>query len=265
MNPPECIARVVQTTSARVGLSVINASGAPGFGLNEGEAFAQASAIKVPILWTLHRLAVNGELSLGEALPIDPTNGAGGCGVLQRFSSPNTRVALGDLAVAMIVLSDNVATNLLIDRLGLAAINELIEEMHGEGEIFLRRKMMDQAARNEGRENTATPSSAAVLMLRLAEHVEAGDPAAIAAARVLEMKKESPVTAALGGRVQLATKPGMLQGLRTEWSIVKSVENDTLHHYAMALMADGGESDDELQALFQNLAAAIHEHQVTGD
>jgi beta-lactamase class A len=262
MTLPIKIAEIIDSTPARVGLCVVHTSGAPGFGFREKEVFTQASAIKIPILWTLQRLAAAGKLSLDETLAVDPTNGAGGCGLLQNFLPGASRLALADLAVAMIVLSDNVATNLLIDRIGFDAVNELIEDIHGSEATRLRRKMIDLEARMSGIENTSTPQDAAILMQRLAENASAGDPSAIATLRVLRLRKKSPVTAALPKQVLLATKPGMLDGFRTEWSLVE-YRNQYFHQYAMALMADGAE-DAILVPLFRELAAAIFEH-VVGD
>lgn len=253
MSLPESVAQAIDSNHARVGLSVIDLKSGSGFGVNEDEVFAQASAIKIPILWTLHRLAAKGELSLDQTLPIDPTNGSGGCGVLQNFASRNTQVALGDLAVLMIVLSDNVATNLLIDRLGFEAVNGLLGSL-GSAETRLRRKMIDQAARNAGRENTSTPAEAARLMQQLDADNKRSDPVAAAVLKTLRLKKTSPVTAALPEDTRLATKPGMLGNLRTEWSLVETDDSA----YAMTLMADGAD-DSELEPLFRNLAAAIHE------
>ena len=258
MNLPEPIKPLLESTPARVGLSVIPVGGAPGFGWREAEVFTQASAIKIPILWTLHRLAAEGVLSLDETLSIDPTNGAGGCGVLQTFGSPGTRIALRDLAAMMIVLSDNVATNLLIDRVGFDAVNQTITAAGGSDQTRLRRKMIDLEARAAGRENTATPADGAGLMLRLTEQAASGDAVAGATLRTLRLKKESPVTASLFEKADLATKPGMLDGLRTEWSLVDTGGVS----YAMSLMAEGAD-DAVLEPLFRQLAAAIHEA-VTG-
>ncbi|TWT93461.1 Carbapenem-hydrolyzing beta-lactamase Sme-1 precursor [Botrimarina colliarenosi] len=255
MTLPNQIAELVESTPARVGLCVVHASGAPGFGYREEEVFTQASAIKIPILGTLNRLAADGRLALSETLPVDPSDGVGGCGVLQNFLPGASRLALADLATLMIVLSDNVATNLLIERIGFDAVNELIEDMHGSEATRLRRKMIDLEARKVGRENTATPRDAAVHMLRLAENANAGDPAALATRRTLRLKKESPVTAALPKDLLLATKPGMLDGLRTEWSLVQDEGGGV--DYAMALMADGAD-DAVLEPLFRRLAATIH-------
>lgn len=263
MNTPASVQQLIDSTPARVGLSVIHLSGAPGFGCREDEVFTQASAIKIPVLWTLNRLAAEGALSLDETLTIDPTNGTGGCGVLQSFESPGTRIALRDLAAMMIVLSDNVATNLLIDRVGFDAVNELITDAGGGEETRLRRKMIDFEARAAGRENTANPTGAASLMLRLAEYGCAGNQAALATLRTLGLKKESPVTAALPDGIDLATKPGMLDGLRTEWSVVR-FSGRYHHHFAMSLMADGAD-DTELEPLFHRLAASVFEHVTEGD
>ncbi len=251
MDPPKPIVDLVQATPARVGLAVESLNGAWGYSLLADEVFAQASAIKIPILWELHRQAARGELSLGETLAVDPLNGAGGCGLLQNFLPAASRMALADLAVAMIVLSDNVATNLLIDRLGLDAVNGLLDEL-GAPLTRLRRKMIDLEARQAGRENTSTPAEALRLMRRLYDDEAAGEAVAANVLRVLRLRKDSPITAVLPNDTRLATKPGMLEGLRTEWSIVEREGVD----YAMAIMVDGAD-DLLLDPLVRDIATFV--------
>lgn len=253
--PPSSVASLLESTGARVGMAVASTDESRSFGVGVNEPFTQASAIKIPILWELHRAAAANELSLRETLPIQPNDGAGGCGLLQNFLPGASQIALGDLAVMMIVLSDNVATNQLIERVGRESVNRLLEGFRLE-ETRLRRKMMDTKARREGRENTSSPGEALFLMGYLHERERAADPVATAVLQTLRLKKESPVTKALPTDVHLATKPGMLEGLRTEWS---HVENDDGVSYAMALMADGA-SDSELESLFEALAHEIHGH-----
>ncbi len=251
MDAPKPILDLAQSTPARVGLAVESLDGAWSYSVLPDEVFAQASAIKVPILWELHRAAAAGELSLDERLTVDPANGAGGCGMLQNFLPGASQMALGDLGVAMIALSDNVATNLLIDRLGFDAVNALLVSQ-GANQTRLRRKMIDPEARKAGRENTSTPAEAVRLMRRLHDAEGAGDPVAAAVLKVLRLRKESPVTTVLPSDTRLATKPGMLDGLRTEWSIVerKGV------NYAMALMVDGGD-EILIDALVREIAVAV--------
>ncbi|TWT48828.1 hypothetical protein Pla111_06040 [Botrimarina hoheduenensis] len=219
------------------------------------EVFTQASAIKIPILWELYSQAEEGLLALHETLPVSLASGVGGCGVLQQFTPGASRIALGDLAVLMIVLSDNVATNLLIDRLGMQRINDRLASV-GLEQTRLRRVMIDFAARAAGRENTATPAEAVRLMTLLDQRCRAGDAAAQAVIGMLTLKKESPVTKALHGRepsLVLASKPGMLDGLRTEWALVRC--NGCA--YVFALMAEGTD-DTLLQKLFSEATVMIH-------
>lgn len=255
--PPLAVASVLESTAARVGIAVSSTDDSRSFGTLVDEPFTQASAIKIPILWELHRAAAASELSLRETLPIKPGDGSGGCGLLQHFLPGASQIALGDLAVLMIVLSDNVATNLLIERIGIHSVNRLLEGFRLE-ETKLRRKMMDAKARAEGRENTASPGEALFLMRHLQELEQGADPVSTAVLQTLRLTKESPVTKVLPKDVHLATKPGMLDGLRTEWSLV---ESDDGVSYAMALMADGA-SDSELESLFEALADAIHGHMI---
>ncbi|MEN0112063.1 MAG: serine hydrolase [Planctomycetota bacterium] len=252
---PAIAALLAEHPDVRFGFVAAALDGSLAFGVRAGEVFTQASVIKVPVLWELHRAAGAGELSLDETLPVDPAAGAGGCGVLQSFASGVSSIGLGDLGVLMIVLSDNTATNLLIDRVGIDAVNALLQSK-GVAQTRLRRRMMDAQARAAGRENTATPAEAVAVMRRLHEEADSGDRAASATLGVLRLKKESPVTAALGDLdppVRPATKPGMLEGLRTEWALVR----DARRPYSMALMADGA-NDKTLEPLFRRLAAAIH-------
>ena len=76
-----------------------------------------ASVIKLPILVEAFRQARDGMLSMDESLSIRPEQKMPSCGALTYLHDGLT-VTLRDLCVLMIILSDNTATNILIDRLG---------------------------------------------------------------------------------------------------------------------------------------------------
>ncbi len=61
-----------------------------------------------------------------------------------------------DVGYLMICLSDNTATNILIDYIGMDKINECIKEKGFTGTV-LGRKMMDAEARKAGKDNFTTP------------------------------------------------------------------------------------------------------------
>ncbi len=77
-----------------------------------------------------------------EAIPA-----AGSAGVAE-YLSPRTRLALGDIALLMLAVSDNAATNVLIGRLGFDAVNAEIARL-GLERTVLRRPMMTQGPENE--------------------------------------------------------------------------------------------------------------------
>jgi beta-lactamase class A len=85
------------------------------------------------------------ELDPGE--PVETVPPAGSAGVAE-YLSPAARLTLGDLALLMLAVSDNAATNVLIDRLGLDAVNVEISRL-GLPRTALRRKMMSAGPENE--------------------------------------------------------------------------------------------------------------------
>ena len=93
------------------------------------EAFPAASTIKVFVLQALLERVAAGELELEQERTLGADDRVAGTGVLKALS-PGRRYTLRDLATLMIIVSDNTATNLLIDLLGVGGVNRTIER-HG--------------------------------------------------------------------------------------------------------------------------------------
>ena len=108
--------RLAAATPGVVGIAVVDIVSGKRFGVNEALVFPQGSAIKIPILIELYRRADKGELRLTDRLHVRSRDQVGGSGLMQYFADGGSELSLHDLAIAMIVLSDNTATNLLIDR-----------------------------------------------------------------------------------------------------------------------------------------------------
>ena len=81
-----------------------------------------ASVIKMGILLDAAEQIRAGQASLAEKLVLMHENQVAGSGVLGQLTAP-LALTLGDILHLMVVLSDNTATNVAIDRLGLAHIN----------------------------------------------------------------------------------------------------------------------------------------------
>jgi beta-lactamase class A len=90
----------------------------------QDEVFPAASTIKVFVLHALLHQASSGALSLGDEVVLDAGEQVSGSGVLKELT-PGRGYTLRDLAMLMIIVSDNTATNLLIERLGIATVNDV--------------------------------------------------------------------------------------------------------------------------------------------
>ena len=124
-----------------------------------------ASVIKLPILVEAFRQVRDGQASMEETFSIRPEQKMPSCGALT-YLHDGLSVTFRDLCVLMIILSDNTATNLLIDRLGMDSVNQTIRAL-GLGQTTLRRKLFDSEAAARGLENTITAREMGALLEKL--------------------------------------------------------------------------------------------------
>jgi beta-lactamase class A len=111
--------------------------------INEDLPFPAASLIKLPILWEFFMQCERGQLDPDEVYRLAEADKVQGFGVLRQLEAGAT-LRFMDLATLMIVVSDNTATNLLIDRLGMEAIENTIQALGLQG-TSLKRKMFDHS------------------------------------------------------------------------------------------------------------------------
>jgi len=103
------------------------------------EPVQTASVIKLGILLDAAEQVRAGKAALGERLTLTKTNQVGGSGVLGVLDAPLT-LTLKDVLTLMVVLSDNTATNMAIDRLGLEHIDATIKAA-GLKDTYLYKKV----------------------------------------------------------------------------------------------------------------------------
>jgi beta-lactamase class A len=179
--------------------------------------FATASTIKLAILYELFKQADEGTLSLDTVRPLDPKQVVGGTGVLAELTAP--ALPLRDYAILMVVLSDNTATNVLIDAVGIPKVTARMASL-GLKETKLRRKMIDLAAARRGDENVSTPSEIG----RLLEILYRGDgltnESHEALLAILKKSKSTPMRRGVPAGIAIANKPGTLEGVEVDAGIV---------------------------------------------
>src|SRR5262249_34550111 len=105
---------IAQAHHGVLGYYVSNLDTGERLALRADETFPTASLIKVPVLVTLYDLAEQKQLSLDDPLTVLKIDQVPGSGVLQ-FMHPGMSLSVHDAATLMIVLSDNTATNLILD------------------------------------------------------------------------------------------------------------------------------------------------------
>jgi beta-lactamase class A len=131
--------------------------------LHADEVLPTASSIKIAILAEFYRQVQQGKLKFTDLYTLQQTDLVGGSGISEAFTPGVTRLTLRDVAALMISVSDNSATNVMIDRIGMENVNALLDSL-GLPHTRLRRKMMDLKAATEGRENVATPREMMALL-----------------------------------------------------------------------------------------------------
>jgi beta-lactamase class A len=129
----------------------------------EDEPFPSASVIKLPLVMTLYGDATRGLLDLDERVLVGDR--VDGSGVLRHMRDVD-RLSLRDLAMLAIIVSDNTATNRLIERIGVDRVGERMREW-GCAKTRLSRKMYDFEAARRGHENVMTARETVSLLVRL--------------------------------------------------------------------------------------------------
>src|SRR5436309_6807676 len=193
---------------------------------NADRVFPAASSIKIAILLELYRqdqearAGAKGKGKLDDSYTFDPKDLVEDSQIMAGLTPGVTRVTNRDLAQFMVAVSDNAATNILIDRVGRDNVNATLRGL-GLTKTMLRRKMMDIGAARRGDENIATPQE----MAQLLELIQQGkalnkELTDERIKRLMTWKKDSYLSYELPAGVELADKPGTLDGVRNDSGIV---------------------------------------------
>ena len=211
-----------------------------------------ASMIKLAILAALFDAVDDGALSLDETVTMEGDDIVGGTGSIQSMGAGST-FTLEELAGYMISDSDNTATNLLIDRLGMEAVNAEADKI-GLDQTVLERKMMDEDAMAAGQENYTSAEDMATVLKLVAEgrltNQECSDKAK---EYLLAQSDADGLPDGVPEGVEVAHKTGSLTNVEHDGGIVYADEP-----YVIVVMTEGI-SNDEATALIGDVSAAVYE------
>jgi len=187
--------------------------------LREEEVFAQASSIKIAVLASLYLQAQQGKLKLTDLYTVQSSDLVADSDIMNGLTPGVTRVTLRDLATMMVAVSDNSATNVLIDRLGIENVNAMLESLDLK-HTRLRRKMMDLHAAREGRENISTPREMMTLLDAIYHGKLLNKESTEGFFKLLSTNKKSFIPRDLPPELKIANKPGELEAVRNDSGIV---------------------------------------------
>lgn len=193
--------------------------------LRADSVFPQASSIKIAVLAELYhqdQLAVHGtsgKARLTDLYTMQSADLVVDSDIMGGLTPGVTRITNRDLATMMVAVSDNSATNVLIDRVGMDNVNALLDTL-GLHNTRLRRKMMDIKAAAEGRENISTPQEMMTLLENIYNGKVLGKESTADFFKMLSTHKSGFLTRKLPDDVQIANKPGELEAVRNDSGIV---------------------------------------------
>jgi len=224
--------------------TVVDLSSGERFGFRDTTVSPTASTIKLAILYELFRQAEEKRDNLDEAIPFDRARAVPGSGVLFELTAPV--MPLRDYATLMVVLSDNSATNLLVQRLGMAAITERARQLCLPN-TKLRRVMMDLDAAKRGDENVSTAAEIAQLLEIFYKGAGLSAGSREQALTILKKEKDTALVRGVPAGVPVACKPGELDGVRVDAGIVFAANRPYILSVMLTYLADDKAGDRAIE------------------
>ena len=237
---------IVDDYEGVAGLHILDLTNGDRWAIRDDLTFPQASAIKVPILLELFHRAESDPKLLRKRVAMTDEVRTGGSGVLKTLSDGGSALSLEDYAIYMILHSDNTATNVLIDELGMDAINRLSASL-GARDTLLQRKMIRPEQSALGNENLSTPRDAALVMEKIAScDLPMGETACARVLEILALYKDGPIRTPVPEEIPIAFKPGGITGVSTVWGYVDLADRP----YVIVVMSNfGGDGGAVVEAV----------------
>lgn len=203
-----------------VGVSVIGPNGER-WSHNGHRAFRTASVVKIPLMVEVYRRIDRGEHALDDTFTLSTDDKAPGSGVLLHLHD-GIEMSLNDLIYLMMSISDNTATNMLIDLVGMEQVNETMRE-RGMTSSNLGRKMKGRPAISGEVENHGTPDDYATVLNAILNGTAASDGSCAAMVAMLEKQQNARRIARYlpeGDDIRWGSKTGSISGVTNDAGFV---------------------------------------------
>lgn len=218
------------------------------FAIDPDSKVRTASTIKLPILCALESLVAKGSVKWDERLRLTPDSKVSGSGVLASLED-GTELSVRNVAILMIILSDNTATNLILDRITADTVNEYLDsidlattrslrKVRGDGTALKEPSGWSRAGLIEENKRYGLGVSTPRDMVRLLAMLHEGKIVNAEASKdVIEIMKKQQDKDGIGRHadVDVASKSGALDALRSDVGLVFTTPGPL----AIAITVDG--------------------------
>jgi len=206
-----------------VGYSVVDIETGARIGRRGDETFPTASLIKVPILVTVFDLVAAGRLSLDDPLTVLKIDQVGGSGIIQYLHN-GTVLTVNDAAWLMTTISDNTATNLLLDRIIIrrvwAKMDSLgLKQTRVHSKSFLRNSSVAMDSSVKYGLGVTTPNEMARLFELMARGKAVNPASDSTMLEILRHNNDETLLQRFAGGARAAHKTGATDAVRTECSL----------------------------------------------
>lgn len=239
-------------------------AGAPNILIDADKTFHAASTMKVPVMIELFRQAEAGTLSLDDAIPVTNTFKSIVDGSPYELSATEDSdgevykaigktMTLRQLVTASIIVSSNLATNILIEKLGPANVRKTVSALGGDGMVVLR-GVEDQKAFDKGLNNATTAKALMVLLEKIARGEAVSRAASRGMSDILRMQQfNDGIPAGLPDGVPVGHKTGSITRISHDAAIVYA---DT--PYVLVVLTRGIEDGRKSSALIAEISKVIY-------
>jgi beta-lactamase class A len=216
-------------------------------GIRENDPVTTASTIKLPILIALFDAVERGQLKWTDPLTVTSAEKASGTGIIASEISDGVQLPLRDAANLMIVLSDNTATNLVLERLGTDTVNAYLDKLGLKTTRSLR-KILGASSERRGvsaagklPENqkygigVSTPHDMVAILEKLERGEIVSPEASKQALEILRRCQDDKGIRRRFSDIKIVNKSGALSAYRSDVGIVYSKGG----RIAMAITVDG--------------------------
>jgi beta-lactamase class A len=261
------IEELIKSSGAEtVGLGFYDLASGRDLLINPDEDFHAASTMKVPVMMELYRQAAAKKFSLDDRIPIknDFVSIADGSRYsisVSDDSEPTFYRRIGEmesireLMRLMIVMSSNLATNILIERVGAENVMKLMRQL-GANHIQVRRGVEDTKAFERHMNNTTTARDLMILMRRIAEHHAVSAKACDEMVQVmLAQQFNEGIPAGVGKGAKVAHKTGSITKINHDAAIVFPPNRKP---YVLVVLTRGFADQKRAHKLIADISSVIY-------